>query len=212
MKSNKTIKTIKAIITPVLAVNAVLFAMQTTPVQASLSPISGTISFSGTATTDNNNLVLAKAFTLFQDVVVGAPSALMGAYVGTSGAAVTVTPFTWNPPDASTPIDPLWKFTSAGVTYSFDLISLHVDFVTPTELVLSGWGTSDITGGGTSYAETSGMWSLTAQTFGASTFTFSSTTASTPVPEPSNIVTALFLLVPLGTAGVRILRNRKNGR
>src|SRR5579863_9152347 len=178
MKSNKTIRAIKAIITPAIAVNAVLFAMQATSLQASLTPISGTVSFSGTSTANSSSLVSATAFTLFQDVTVGAASGLSGAYAGTAGASVTVTPFTWNPPTASTPINTLWTFISGGVTYSFDLASMHEDFVTPTELVLSGMGTSTITGGSTDYAATTGMWSLTAQTFGDSTFTFSSTTGS----------------------------------
>jgi len=84
--------------------------------------ISGNLSFSGTTTIDSTSFVTATKFLSFQDVVVGAPSSLSGDYAGTSGAAVTMTPFTWSPPTASTPLDPLWTFVSGGVTYSFDLV------------------------------------------------------------------------------------------
>lgn len=196
----------KTLLIPAIAANAALFAAQTT-LNASLA-IDGTISFAGTATADSPNLMSATKFTSFTDVTVGAPSALFGAYAGTSGASVTVAPFTWNPPGASTPIDPFWTFISGGDTYSFDVLSLHEDFVTPTELVLSGMGTATITGPGTDYSATTGEWSLTAQTFGDSAFTFSDTTAVPTVPEPSTIMAGLLMAIPLGVSGFRILRNR----
>ena len=196
----------KTLLIPAIAATTVFFTAPTA-LQASLA-IDGTISFSGTATTDGADLMSATKFTSFTDVTVGAASALFGAYVGTAGASVTVTPFTWNPPGASTPIDPFWTFVSGGDTYSFDVLSLHEDFVTPTELVLSGMGTAIITGPGTDYTATTGEWSLTAQTFGAAAFTFSDTTTAAAVPEPSTILAGLLMVIPLGVSGFRIMRNR----
>jgi hypothetical protein len=89
--------------------------------QAVPIPISGAISFSGSSTIDGTSFVTATRFTAFEDVFVGSPLALSGDYIGTSGAAVTIMPFIWAPPTASTPLDPLWTFTSGGMTYSFDL-------------------------------------------------------------------------------------------
>jgi hypothetical protein len=199
----------KTILIPAIAANAAFFAAQT-DLHASLVPIDGTISFAGTATADNNNLLDATKFTSFTDVTVGAASSLFGAYAGTAGASVTVTPFTFNPPNASTPIDPLWTFTSGGDTYTFDVLSLVEDYATPTALVLSGMGTAMITGPGSDYESTTGEWSLTAQTFGDSAFTFSDTTtaATSAVPEPGTTMAGLLMLLPLAVSGFRILRSR----
>jgi hypothetical protein len=187
-----------------IAVSTVLFTALTGSLQASLTSIDGTISFSGTATADTGNFLTATKFTLFQDVVVGASTSLFGDYLGASGAVVTVTPFTWNPPNASTPINPLWTFNSGGLTYSFDLSSLHEDYASTKVLVLSGIGTSLITG----KLATAGEWSLTTQTDGESTFTFSSTTGSS-VPEPSTLIAGVLLILPFGMHWARFLRKRK---
>jgi hypothetical protein len=122
------------------------------------------------------SFITATAFTSFQDVTVGGPSAVSGDYVGTSGSAVTVTPFTWSPPTASTPINPLWSFVYNGDTYSFDLTVLHEDYASSTGLLLSGLGTASITGPGTDYLPTSGTWDFSAQSQGLTSFTYSSTT------------------------------------
>jgi hypothetical protein len=155
-------------------------------------PITGSISFAGTSTINGTSFVTATGFTLFQDVTVGAPSALSGSYVGTSGAAVTMTPFTWSPPTASTPINPLWTFVSGGDTYSFDLSVLHEDYVSPTGLLLSGNGTAFITGPGLNYVATTGTWDLSSQTLDLSTFTFSSsTTIPAGIPDGGTSATLL---------------------
>ena len=161
--------------------------------QAVPSPISGDISFSGTATIDSTSFVTATRFTAFQDIFVGAPSALSGDYTGTSGAAVTVTPFIWAPSTASTPINPLWTFVSGGNTYSFDLSVLHVDYASPTGLLLSGLGTAHITGPGVDALDTTGSWNFSAQTLGTASFTFSSSTtaAAQAVPDGGSSVAML---------------------
>ncbi len=146
------------------------------------TPISGSISFSGTSSIDSTSFVTATRFTSFEEVFVGAASALSGDYVGTAGAEVTMMPFVWNPPTASTPINPLWSFVSGGLTYSFDLSVLHQDFASTTGIVLSGLGTAHITGPGSDKMDTSGSWAFSAQSLDLATFTFSSTT-STPRPQ-----------------------------
>ncbi len=158
--------------------------------QAAETAVSGTLSFSGTATMDTANFMTASKFLLFQDVVVGAPSALFGDYVGTSGAAVTMTPFTFNPAGASTPINPVWTFISGGKTYDFELSAIHEDYASATGLLLSGTGTAQITG----ELDTVGVWDFSVQTLGDSSFTFSSTTQApivTNAPESSHMLPVL---------------------
>ena len=185
MKTNITSPKITSII---LAISGLALSAQ-----AISTPISGNISFSGTTTIDSTSCVTATRFLSFQNVVVGAPSALSGDYVGTSGAAVTVTPFIWSPPTASTPLNPLWTFVSGGNTYSFDLSILHVDYASPTGLLLSGLGTALITGPGMEKLNTTGTWDFSSQTLGQTSFTFSSTTTvpSAAVPDGGSTVAML---------------------
>ena len=159
--------------------------------QAVPTLITGAISISGTSTIDGTSFVSATRFTSFQNVTVGAPSALSGSYVGTSGAAVTMTPFIWSPPTASTPVNPLWTFVSGGNTYSFNLGVLHADYASPTGLLLSGIGTAFITGPGLNFLATTGTWDLSAQTLNLATFTFSSTTSIPSVPDGGTTATLL---------------------
>ena len=161
--------------------------------QAIPTPISGVISFSGTSTIDGTSFVTATKFIRFQDVFVGAESALSGDYAGTSETAVTMTPFTWAPPMASTPINPLWSFVSRGTTYSFDLSVLHQDYASATGLLLSGFGTARITGSGVDKLDTAGHWNFSAQTLNVATFTFSSTTTVPPPSVPDGGTTVLLL-------------------
>jgi hypothetical protein len=160
--------------------------------QAVPIPITGSISFAGTTTINGTSFVSATEFTSFQNVTVGAPSALSGSYVGTSGAAVTMTPFIWSPPTASTPVNPLWTFVFGGDTYSFNLGVLHADYASPTGLLLSGIGTAFITGPGLDFLATTGTWNLSSQTLGESSFTFSSTT-TVPHSVPDGGTTATLL-------------------
>jgi|SRR5665213_3690197 len=171
-----------------LAITGFAVSLQATPI-----PITGNISFSGTSTINGSSFVTATAFTKFENVFVGAPSALSGSYVGTSGAPVTMTPFTWSPPSASTPLNPLWTFVFGGDTYSFDLSVLNVDFAGPTGLLLSGTGTAIITGPGLDFVNTTGAWNLSAQTLNLATFTFSSTTTVPAVAVPDGGTTATML-------------------
>ena len=167
-------------------------------------PITGSISFAGTTTIDGVNFISATKFMSFQNVTVGADSALSGSYVGTSGAKVTVTPFTWSPPTASTPINPLWTFKVDTLTYSFDLSVLHQDYASLTGLLLSGTGTAHITGTGSNSQDTTGNWNFSAQTLGLSTFTFSSSTTIPAATVPDGGSTVIMLgasLLGLGLVG-----------
>ena len=171
----------------ILVIAGIALSMQAVPI-----PVTGSISFAGTTTMDGTSFVSATRFTSFQNVTVGAPSALSGNYVGTSGAAVTMTPFIWSPPTASTPVNPLWTFVSGGNTYSFDLSVLHVDYASANGLLLSGLGTAIITGPGLDFLATTGTWNLSAQTLDLATFTFSSTTTVPhSVPDGGTTVTLL---------------------
>ncbi len=171
----------------------ILLALAGFALSAQAIPIAGVISFSGTSTIDGTSFVTATKFISFQDVSVGAESALAGDYAGTSGAAVTMTPFTWAPPTASTPINPLWSFMSGGRTYSFDLSVLHQDYASATGLLLSGFGTAHITGPGSDKTDTEGHWNFSAQTLNVATFTFSSTTTVPPPSVPDGGTTVLLL-------------------
>ena len=171
----------------ILAIAGIALSMQAVPI-----PVTGSISFAGTTTMDGTSFVSATRFTSFQSVFVGAPASLSGNYVGTSGAAVTMTPFIWSPPTASTPVNPLWTFASGGNTYSFDLSVLHMDYASDTGLLLSGIGTALIAGPGLDFLATTGHWDLSAQTLSLATFTFSSTT-SIPFSVPDGGTTATLL-------------------
>lgn len=189
------------------AAGAVLFAVLAGSVQAVPTSIEGTVSFSGSATTDDANLANATKFTDFGTVTVGQESGLSGDYAGTAGAPVDFTPFTWDPVTASVPLNPLWTFDNGGNTYSFDLTSLSVDFVSSTALVLSGLGTAMITGPGMDKLPTSGLWNLSGQTQGgAASFTFSSS-STVPTPAvPDGGATAL--LFGLSMLGFGLLKSR----
>jgi len=183
MKKNITVPGM--ISSAILAMSGFALSAQANPI-----PIVGNISLSGTVTMNGPSFVTATAFTGFEDVTVGGPSALSGDYVGTSGSAVTLTPFTWSPPTASTPINPLWSFVYDGDTYSFDLTVLHEDYASPTGLLLSGQGTAYITGPGTDYLPTSGTWDFSSQSQGQTSFTYSSTTIvpAASVPDSGSTV------------------------
>jgi hypothetical protein len=174
----------------------------TSGTQAIPTPINGAISFSGSAIIDGDNFVTATEFLDFLEVTVGSPLSVNGDYVGTSGATVDVTPFTWSPTTASTPIDPLWVFTHGANTYSFTLSVLHSDYVSPTSILLSGVGTAHIAGPGVEKLDTSGIWNFSAQTLGESTFTFSSTT-TVPVSVPDGGATVALLGAAIFLLGLR---------
>ena len=161
--------------------------------QAAASPIVGEISFAGSYTIDNPNLTLATKFLSFSNVTVSAGPT--GDYLGLDGASVTHSAFTFDPFPVGGVV-PLWKIPSSPGT-SFDLLTLNVEFESPSILLLKGTGIAHMTG----RDNTPGTWILSANTLGT-TFSFSSTDASagSAVPEPG---TALFGLALSGVAASR---------
>ena len=154
-----------------LAALLILGTCGTLSQQASASLIVGEISFSGSYTTNNSNLTLATKFNSFSAVTVAAGPTLD--YAPFAGASVTQNAFTFDPFPAGG-IVPLWSITLPQAA-SFDLLSLTIDFESPSVLVLSGTGTAHLAG----KDATPGRWTLSANTFGT-TFSFSSTNASFP--------------------------------
>ena len=143
--------------------------------------INGSIDIIGSAQLDNNNLGLAKEVVSFGNNVQVNDFTQTGAFVGTDGDSVTMTPFAWNP--SSTPVDPLWTFTQGAWTYSFDLASLTVVSQSSTFLNITGLGSLDITGTGSPYTPTDGQWTFTisrSKTSDNFNFGFDSTTSSVP--------------------------------
>ena len=162
--------------------------------ETSAAPIIGEISFSGSYTIDNSNLVLATKFLSFSGVTVSVGPT--GDYASLAGASVIHSPFTFDPLPVGGVV-PLWSIPSSPGT-TFDLLTLSVDFETPTILLLTGEGIAHLAG----RENTPGNWILSANTLG-STFSFSSTNASPPnalpIPEPG---TVLFGVAILGVAAI----------
>ena len=160
---------------------------------ASAAPIVGEVSFSGSYTVDNSDLMLATKFVTFSNVTVSALPT--GDYLGLDGAAVTHSAFNFNPFPVGGSV-PLWTIPSSPGT-SFDLLALTVEFQSSSFLLVKGTGIAHKAG----RDNTPGNWILSANTLG-NTFSFSSTNASepSPVPEPG---TALFGLAILGLTTIR---------
>ena len=120
-------------------------------VMASLSmsaqavPITGQISLSGTATSDNSDFLAATEFESFTGVTVGgAPS---GTYLGVAdGQAVSMPNPVIFAPTPVLPVSPLWTFTIGATTYDFNLTSLSVGPISATSIQLDGSGTLQVTG------------------------------------------------------------------
>ena len=170
------------VLSPSLALALMAIGAFTLSVQAVPTSILGDISFHGSAVMNGTSFSTATAFTSFTEVTVGSAATVTGDYAGTQDANVTMTAFSWAP--ASTPIRPLWTFTSLGKTYSFDLTSMHLDFASSTGILLSGLGVAHITGANSEKIDTEGYWDFSAQTLNSVNFTFSSSD-KVPVPRTS---------------------------
>lgn len=123
------------------------------------TPISGSVSFDGGAVLLNNTLPNATAIDSFggSTVVSGGANLPTGSYAGLAGTPVTMTGegFTFSPGLSPSPINDLWSFTVAGITYDFNLLTA-TGVYNNGSLDLSGTGTLQITGD----PNTAGTWTL----------------------------------------------------
>jgi hypothetical protein len=123
------------------------------------TPIAGSISFDGGAVLLNNTLPNATAIDSFggTTVVSGGANVPTGSYAGLAGTAVTMTSegFIFSPGLSPSPINDLWSFTVAGITYDFNLLSATGVYDNGS-LDLSGTGTLQITGD----TDTAGTWTM----------------------------------------------------
>jgi hypothetical protein len=147
--------------------------------------ISGEIAFTGGATM-NGPLGSATAFSSFFGPTPGSGPAVIlatGDYSAIPiGTAATFTPFTFNPqPLVSAE---LWTVSFGGITYSFDLTSVQIEYQSANFLNIKGTGVAHVTG----FDPTPGTWSIADGGFsGIPVVTFGSVAV---VPEPS---TAAFI-------------------
>lgn len=158
---------------------------------AKADPITGSIGFAGSFTTNNNSdFTLATGITFGPAITIGATS---GDYVYVPNIIlVNFNDFTFD----SLPTPDLWDFSFWGKSYSFKATSLNVTATTNT-ITLSGGGMAHITGRDDTY----GDWVITANNLG-SNFTFSASTAA-----PDGGTTAL--LVGLGLASMGFVARRR---
>jgi hypothetical protein len=150
-------------------------------------------------------VALATAFTGFSSVVVGGIPT--GSFASVAlGTAVTMSTFGWSP--ATTPVTPLWSFTSGGSLYSFDLLSVAVATQNSTFLNLTGTGTLK-KGAPGALDPTTGVWSLSLSNPSGSdtTLSFTFQESTTAVPEGGSALSLLGIsLVSLGVLRKKLAR------
>jgi hypothetical protein len=159
-------------------------------------PVTGGISFTGSATIDSSSLSNATAFTGISAVVLGGSQT--GSYASVDpGTVTTWTPFTFS----VSSVTPLWTFTVGSIVYSFDATTVTVVTQDSMFLNIVGEGLARITG----MDDTVGTWSITA-TGGTSTFIFGAESVTPPESPgvPDSGVTAILLGMAL--SGLALLR------
>jgi hypothetical protein len=177
-------------------------------------PITGGISFIGDATsTGGTDWATATGVDFTGCALCTGPNAgkeavvenNTGSYMGTGGAFVDFTDFTFSPSLSPDPVL-LWTFTSGGLTYSFTMDNVQVDaqgtgLGGQTFLTLTGTGTLFITG----FDPTPGVFAFTGNESGG-VFSVSASSFAQPaaVPEPGSMI-----LLGLGLVGVAAVARRK---
>ena len=193
-----------------LVIGLVAAALAVAPAQA--GPITGSISFSGAAQPwgGTNWFNTTGVDFLAASATVQSSPVPTGTYLDTQGTATIFSDFIFDPFPAEG-VTPLWTFTKSGITYSFDYLVLGSlarvgNDVSSSISILNGTGMLYATG----FDPTPGLFSLTAQGFGAlrggeSTFSFSaSDVATSSVPDPGSSM----LLLGIGLTGVATARRR----
>jgi hypothetical protein len=168
-----------------------------TALNAGATLITGALSFSGTSTTNVQDLSQAAQFTPFTNVVVSGTGGT-GSYAPVlAGQSVTLNTFTFRP--AFVTNNPLWTFLFGGKTYSFDATGATINFSNANSILFEGTGIAHITG----FEDTPGTWVYSANNAGE-TASFSASTSAVPVPEP-----ATMLLFGMGLIGIgSVVRKR----
>lgn len=201
-------KNLKCFSVSVLAVCAWSLSAQLTYAVDGTGPsqIAGSISFVGNATTDGTSIQNATEFTSISAKVEtdSGDYALVPSLEGPTPGVTTLTSkgvedvmtdYSFNP--SQNTVTPLWKFTTGGITYSFDATSLTAIFnVAADAWDISGSGDAIITGGGTDYTETPGTWSAVVS---GSKTSFNFGSAEDP-PIPSSVPDGGMTMVLLGGA------------
>jgi hypothetical protein len=161
---------------------------------ASALPITGSLGFTGSYTIAGGTS-LANATGIN---ITGNSATITGLVDGsfatagiTAGQTATYNNFTLGAPTSN-----LWSIGG----FNFDLTKMVIDFQSSNLLALSGIGI--ITSTNSNLDPTLGGWTFTANSFGGSNFTFSS---SAGVPEPTTA-----MLLGIGLLGVGALRKLRN--
>ena len=161
---------------------------------AQAAPIAGEVHFVGSwAPTGGSGTATATGidFINFQIVLDGT-----GNYAGLTGTGVAFQNFTFAPFGGASP---LWVFTSGGLFYSFDMVSVAVTFQDSTQIGLRGAGVLHATG----FDDTLANWDFTGNQ-GSRLFSFSADNVA--VPEPTTVG-----LLGLGLIGLTAAGSKRSG-
>ncbi len=159
-------------------------------------PITGSVSFNGAP--NFNALPIAGSTKIVSyDSAWVAVGQQTGIYTAVADLTpVVFSPFVFSP--ATQAVNPLWSFSSAGLTYSFTTSSMIANFNAPLNIWnIGGKGTLRATG----YEDTAGDWNFSTGQIGQS-FYFGSAAAATPA-VPDGGMTVLMLGLGLGLVGLK---------
>lgn len=166
------------------------------------TPITGSVSFNGTP--NFNALPIGSATSVVSyDSAWVAVGQQTGIYTAVADLTpVVFSPFAFSP--ATQSVNPLWSFSSLGLTYSFSTTSMVAMFNAPLNIWnLGGKGILRATG----YEDTVGEWNFSTGQIGQS-FYFGSAAAAVPAGVPDGGMTVLMLGLGLGLVGLKSYSRR----